>query len=229
VAPVIAGFSLACVFYALQEPIYRKAHQSHHRDKLVFRYMKEKAESFASQFIVGTLASNLVSFFVLDQLKKVLTAGVMLAGAPLEAQMVMMVISGVVFGLAMLAMKQREAVLTNSPLTTAQIVSCLVTGLVAGIGFYVASLIPSFNDTYKVGMPSEAASLLSVIGYMAVLATTFGNYMFSSIREYDRKENAHMYTSHLSMFSWNPAAKKNVADNEKKVIPAQRIEEQFVM
>lgn len=196
-APAIGAGFISYSFVELSKYAYLLKHggadnlalMAENRDSIPYTAIDKislRGRYMGAQFFVGSLVSQLMTYAVLDELSKTLNGGAIIGGAPLEAQMLMMALSGIAFGISMLAIKVLESYNTGKKLSTTEMVSSFVTGLIAGMGFHVASMIPGMNNAYDLGMPGWSSALVSGLGYMTVLASTFGPHMFVSIDEYGK-------------------------------------------
>jgi hypothetical protein len=181
--PVIGFIWIVSAFQMMQQDLIKNNPSARST-----RREQERSFVFANQFLWGQIFAHFSVKF-LPSIAQGLTSGPMIAGAPLEAQMLMMVVHGLVFGLTMLAFKAHQMRKEHPKIKYSEMLSSFATGFVAGMGFYVASLIPGFNKAYDLGMTAGDSILLSTLVYMATFTATFGNYMYKSIEEYDERQN----------------------------------------
>lgn len=189
VVPPFAALFITNTFEELATQAYLNKHHCKKQDlpRHVAEQITTRSYYMGAQFIAGSAISQIMAFAVLNELSNTFSGGAIIGGAPIEAQMLMMALSGVVFGASMLAVKMVEAYRTGKQLSPAQMISSFVTGLMAGMGFYLASIIPGLNHAYGAGMPNWSSALVSCLGYMAVLAGTFGPYMHISHAQYEKQ------------------------------------------
>lgn len=139
--------------------------------------IQNHAAGMAFQMMLPYMVAQVAMHFVLADLAKELTAGAVFAGAPLEAQMVTMLIGGLVFGAAMAAFEAIRAYNNNENLTSKEAMTkfgkLFVIGLFTGLFAQFTALIPGLNHAHGAGMPGWTATSFAVMGQLLTFTVGF--------------------------------------------------------